>query len=421
MSSIRNSPLPVRWLARQLNPSLVFMVSAMLVNAGNYYYNVFLGRYVGPEVFAETGLLVTLLLLLSFLGMTFQIVAAKYIVDISSEQLVMFRNNMTVLSMAAGLLCSVFLWVSASSLAVFFHLSTPWVIKAFACGIPFYFLLSVQRGFLQGQEKFIPLSISYQAEMLGRFAITLAFLFLFNDKAGLGVAIGIAASIFLAVLFTGKVRLTISVDTLKKMPVYVFHFFMFTALYEVVQMLINYFDILLVKHYFSSIMAGYYTSLSLIGRMIYFVTWMFVMLLLPAVVNRKKEGRPYQHLLIKYVLYISLVAAAAVLACYWFADLIVMLVFGEQYLFIGPFLWKYALATGLFAVSNIFTYYYLSLNNYRPMFITGVFALLEMVSMIVFHENFDQVIYIQVVFMGLSVVGQIIYHRLNKADHTESI
>ncbi len=387
------------------------MISAMVVNAGNYYYNVFLGRYVGPEVFAETGLLVTLLLLLSFLGMTFQIVAAKYVVDLTAGDKERFQRNITTISISIGLLCCLLLWGGAETLSVFFQLSNPWVIKAFASGIPFYFLLSVQRGLLQGQEKFIPLSVSYQAEMLGRFGITLAILFLIDGQAGIGVASGIAASIVFAVLFTGKVRLTFDLRSLGKTPRYVLHFFIFTALYEVVQMVINYFDILLVKHYFSSLMAGYYTSLSLIGRMIYFVTWMFVMLLLPAVVNRRKEGKPYQYLLNRYVLYISLIASAAVLSCYLFADLIVIIVFGEQYLPISPYLWKYALATSLFAVSNIFTYYHLSLNNYRPMFITGAFALLQVLSMVVFHKDFSQIIHIQIGFMAMAVLGQSIYHK----------
>ena len=39
-------------------------------------------------------------------------------------------------------------------------------------------------------------------------------------------------------------------------------------------------NILLVKHYFSNNDAGLYSSLALIGRVVYFVAWMFVMLLL---------------------------------------------------------------------------------------------------------------------------------------------
>ena len=55
--------------------------------------------------------------------------------------------------------------------------------------------------------------------------------------------------------------------------------------------IINNSDILLVKHYFDPYNAGLYASLALIGRVVYFTAWMFVMLLLPKVIELKKEGK----------------------------------------------------------------------------------------------------------------------------------
>ena len=46
----------------------------------------------------------------------------------------------------------------------------------------------------------------------------------------------------------------------------------------------------MVKHYFGPNDAGLYASLALIGRVVYFVAWMFVMLLLPSVVQKEKDG-----------------------------------------------------------------------------------------------------------------------------------
>ncbi|MBT8312734.1 MAG: sugar isomerase, partial [Flavobacteriaceae bacterium] len=57
---------------KKIAPEQLFMGSVMLVNAGNYLYNLLLGRFLGPEVFAEAALLVTMLLMVSFIGMTFQ-------------------------------------------------------------------------------------------------------------------------------------------------------------------------------------------------------------------------------------------------------------------------------------------------------------------------------------------------------------
>ena len=67
-------------IPRKLGPEQLFMVTILLVNGGNYLYNLILGRMLGPEAFSDAAILITLLLILSFVGMTFQIVTAKYAV-----------------------------------------------------------------------------------------------------------------------------------------------------------------------------------------------------------------------------------------------------------------------------------------------------------------------------------------------------
>ena len=81
----------------------------------------------------------------------------------------------------------------------------------------------------------------------------------------------------------------------------ILRFFLLTAFYELVQIVCNNSDILMVKHYFDSYDAGLYSSLALIGRIVYFVTWMFVMLLLPAVIELRKEDQDPVPVLKKYL------------------------------------------------------------------------------------------------------------------------
>ena len=54
------------------------MMSALLVSAGNYFYNLVLCRVLGPEKFADAAIMITFLLVLSFVAMTFQLVTAKF-------------------------------------------------------------------------------------------------------------------------------------------------------------------------------------------------------------------------------------------------------------------------------------------------------------------------------------------------------
>lgn len=402
-----------------LSDSSIFIISALVVNAGNYFYNVLLGRTVSPEVFAETGLLVTLLLILSFLGMAFQLVTAKYIVEIDSEDKADFQRNLSSVSIVFGGILGLLTFNYAGPLAHFFNLSSSISIKALSLGIPFYFYLSAIRGFAQGEKKFVSLSLSYQSEMLTRFILTFLLIYGLGLSEGLSVALSISASIFVGSMTCGKPIVSLFPTRLKVLRG-VAVFFLFTAGYELVQMLTNYFDLILVKHYFSDEMSGLYTALSLIGRMIYFITWMFVMLLIPGVINLKKEGKPYTYLLNRYLIRIGFLISSLTFVCITFPDFIVSSVFGEGYTYIAPFLWKYALATGLLAMGNIFVYYYLSLGNYKPVMIMGFFAVLQMLAIVFFHSGFHQIINWQIVFMGLALLLLAVYHYHHASGEVKS-
>jgi O-antigen/teichoic acid export membrane protein len=186
-------------------------------------------------------------------------------------------------------------------------------------------------------------------------------------------------------------------------------FFIITAFYELTQIIINNSDILLVKHYFDAYDAGLYASLALIGRIVYFVAWMFVMLLLPTVIQLKKEGKSTLPILLKYVSYIAVIATLIIVSCYFFPQHIILLLFGNEYLSIAPLLWKYALATGIFAVSNIFAYYYLSLDKYVPVVLSGLFGMLQVVCIIFFHNSLSEVVYVQIAAMVLLLIVQLSY------------
>ena len=396
---------------KTISPEQLFMLSVLAVNGGNYLYNLILGRVLGPAQFADAAVLITFLLVLSFVAMTFQLVTAKFSVIFENETFTNFVSkiykNATIVGLGLGALIIVF----AKQLQAVFNTSSSGMFTIFGIGVPLYFLMSVNRGVFQGKKEFKWLSITYQAEMLSRLIITLGLIFLFNIQSSVVIAIGILISFgFGLVPFKLKnlnFKKTIAIEATKAKQVK--NFFIITAFYELTQIIINNSDILLVKHYFDAYDAGLYASLALIGRIVYFVAWMFVMLLLPTVVQLKKEGKATAPILFKYVGYIATIATAIVIGCALFPETAITLLFGKSYLTMAPLLWKYALATGLFAISNIFAYYYLSLDRYIPVVISGVFGMLQMVLVVFFHDSLEQVVHMQIIAMSLLLFIQMIF------------
>jgi len=396
-------------LKSNLTPAHVFMISVLLVNGGNYVYNLLLGRFLGPEKFADAAVLVTFLLVLSFVAMTFQLVTAKFSVFFEANVFKAFAANMYKKSAFAGIIFGCLIVFFASELQAFFKTSSSSMFVVFGLGIPLYFIMSVNRGIFQGKEKLVSLSVTYQAEMISRLVITLAFLYFLQIESSLLISLGILASFVCGLIPFDFKNISWKSNNLlsKSQGKLVRNFFIITAFYELTQIIINNSDILLVKHYFESFDAGLYASLALIGRVVYFIAWMFVMLLLPTVVKLKKEGKSTVPILLKYVTYIAGIAAVIILGCVLFPTQIVTILFGESYLAVTPLLWKYALATGIFALSNIFAYYYLSLDKYIPVVLSGLFGMLQILLVVFFHENLAQVVHVQIIAMVLLLLVQL--------------
>jgi O-antigen/teichoic acid export membrane protein len=409
---MKASVLQIGSTSIKIKPEQLFMLSVLIVNGGNYVYNLLLGRILGPAQFADAAILITLLLVLSFVGMTFQIVTAKYAVLFENSKLNSFLSFATKYAVLIGIVLAILIVIFNKNLQTIFHTQTASMFWIFAIGLPIYFLMSVNRGLYQGKDVLNKLSVTYQFEMLSRLIITLAILFLMPFvPTSVAIAIGIVVSFIFGLFpFQKKIVKSISIVPEKLAESKgITLFFMLTAFYELTQILINNSDIILVKHYFDNHQAGLYASLALIGRVVYFVAWMFVMLLLPKVVQLKKEGKDTMPLLFKYVGYIIVLSSFIVLFTFLFPEFVVQLMFGEQYVSIAPLLWKYALATSIFAIANIFAYYFLSIDKYVPVIISAILGTTQIGLIIAFHNSLDQVVMMQIIAMAILLVFQLSY------------
>lgn len=402
--------------SKKVSPEQLFMLSVLGVNGGNYLYNLILGRILGPAQFADAAVLITFLLVLSFAAMTFQLVTAKFSVLFENQVFKSFVSRIYKHALLVGFLMGLLIIVFASQLQNLFNTSSSNMFVVFGCGVPLYFLMSVNRGVFQGKKAFKSLSITYQSEMLSRLIITLGLIFIFNIQSSVVIAIGILASFAFGLIpfkfpsIIPKKALVLSKAHSKEIR----GFFIITAFYELTQIIINNSDILLVKHYFESYEAGLYASLALIGRIVYFIAWMFVMLLLPTVVQLKKDGKETAPILFKYIGYIAAISIGIILVCLSFPELIINILFGESYVAMAPLLWKYAIATSMFAISNIFAYYYLSLDRYIPVVISGIFGMLQMALVIFYHESLEQVVHMQIIAMVLLLGIQLAFFKYDQ-------
>ena len=400
------------------------MISAMIVNLGNYLYNLIVGRMLGPSGFADASLLVTMLLVLSFLAMTFQLTAAKFSAEMDGEESQLLVSLMSRYGLVVGAVISLCMVLFSNQLQLFFQSQSAWMYIIFALCVPLYFLMSVGRGHVQGIRNFRLLSISYQVEMLIRLCGTIALLRLLDVDPAISISLGILASVALGYLPIRNKRVK-PISSAGRITKTLLVFATYTLVYELSQVLINNTDILLVKHYFAAEEAGLYAALAMIGRVVFFIAWMFAMILLPHVVAAEKAGKDSRSLLWKYVGYTAILGAIITGVSYILPELIVHILFGTAYVEIASLLWLYALATSLFAVANMFAYYFLSRSVYGPIYLTFIVGLLQILGLVAFHDTLLQVVLLQLVLMGILLIAQVghyvhfsrIESRIDRTNH----
>ena len=389
--------------------------STLIVNAGNYLINLILGRVLGPEKFSEASVIATGVLMLSFFAVGIQLTSAKfsatYFADNDTTAIKIFETWISKQVLWISLAIGVGLIAVSPLLQGFLHFNSWIPIAIVGLGIPFYFNMSVKRGLAQGSDLFKRLAWTYILEMVLRFIVTfglvIAALEYFDYLTTEAVSLGFLASFFAAVWIRSDQSVEgrgvfADVDLVKR-------FVGVILIYEFSQILINNSDVILVKHFFESEQAGLYAAIALIGRVVFFGTWTIVTLLFPKVIQREKQGLPHFSL---FWLSFGITAGfglCVIGGCVLFPELIIGILFGDDYMSVAGLLWKYAIATTLFAGANVFAYYYMSLSKYIPVVLSVIAGICQVVSIYWYHESLEQVILVQIGIMSLLLIAMICF------------
>lgn len=412
-------------LPMALTGGALLLVSSTVVNAGNYMYNLIMGRWLGPEAFADVSLIVTLFLVITFVTVALQTTTAKfaavYIAAERPEANAALRRWLGRGAWLGGLVTLVVFVVGAPLWQRFFHTSSAWPFVIFAFGIPFYFVLGVERGMLQGQTHFGLLSVSYQVEMWARLGLGVGLVAL--GWSVLGAVGGLTLSLVVTWLVLRQRtnwrledltqaakelvsrrqmswrREAVSLPGDDRRMIIRFAVPVVAAL--VGQILITNSDVLIVKHFFSPGEAGLYAALALIGRIVFFATWSVVMVLFPIVAQRHHQGVAHRYLLYAGLGIVLAISAPIVGAAFFVPELVVSLLFGAQYASIAPLLGFYALAVTCYALSNVVISYRLSLGNAGGSLLALAAGLIQVLALSMLHRDLSQVVFVLISVMGV--------------------
>jgi len=168
-------------------------------------------------------------------------------------------------------------------------------------------------------------------------------------------------------------------------------------------------DIILVKHFFSPLEAGLYSSVSILGKIIFWFSSPIVTAIYPILSKRQSEKRNYFSILLLAIFFIGLASLSLVLVYKFFPELMINLLFGEKYLQAKVFLAPFAVFIFFHTLANALVSAYLSLSLTKPVALAASAAVFQGVLIIFFHESLSQVILISQVVCGILLASLLLF------------
>ncbi|MDQ6747216.1 MAG: hypothetical protein M3010_03800 [Candidatus Dormibacteraeota bacterium] len=396
---LAQTPVMQRLPAQLRDP---FILNSLISSGGNFFaglagfaFQALLAAALGGERYSEVASLISIFYLIQILHFVAMAVAARLTAPLASEgrhsevqrvyrDLVIYATLVGVLGMALFILASPFLH---SQLRIGLG---PLLILA--ASVPLNLLLGVSRGVVQGEQRFVPLSVNfiiYGTTTLVFLPVLLHFR-LHAVGATLAMVLGLSLCNLAATLALRDLPRGGHHGRLE-LPGVVRSSLAAAAGPGIVTVFFN-MDVILAKYFLPNAQAGIYSAMSLLGKILYFGTISISVVMFPRIAALHSQGRS-PHRVVNQSLALVVGAGLIVVAAYFgFPDLVIRLLLRKpEYLQIGHNLGIYSLAMLGLAVANVLVYYFVAVHRRRYVFAMVLGAAAFFGGIARYHGNFAEV------------------------------
>ena len=389
--------------ASVLSGSMIMLVSSGLVGALNLLYNLAIAHRLGAAGFGQASAIYTVLMLLSAVHLSFQLLCSKFVARCDSlpEKLAIYRyfhRRAWIYGLGFGLA----LFYSRSLISSYLNLPSPNYIILLAVATVFFIPLGARRGLMQGLYDFRQLASNFVLEVVVK--VGGAFLVLALGWGVGGVIAAVVASIVLAYVCSGPKR-----DLLGEPRD---HLPLPAALSEGVQaslffagqVIINNLDIILVKHFFAATEAGVYAAVALVGRVVYMLSWSVVSSMFPFSAGVRSEEQGSRAVLGTALTLVIAITGLFTLAVWAAPAQVWQILLGSGFPLnqggsYQALLVLYAATTGIYSLSVVLMSYEISRKIGNVSWVQLGFGGAIIVGIYLIHGTLHEVIMVQTVLM----------------------
>jgi len=248
------------------------------------------------------------------------------------------------------------------------------------------FSTPIVRGVLLGRKKFTSLGFSLVSEASLKLSVAILLVIIGFGVFGaiIGILFGSLVGFGLSLYFNKDIIKEKREEVILK-EIYPKSFKY--SLTMLIILLVFSIDIILAKRFFISELAGKYAVISILGKMVFFITIAISKAMFPLASERHDNNIESEGLFKKSLLLVTSLCVFAVLIYSFFPELIINLLYGNQYIEMAPYLIYSGIAFSFLSLSNLVLIYGLSTDRLRNAYYLLTFLVIEITLLFLFHNS----------------------------------
>ncbi len=402
------------------NTGLMF-IGVGLFNLFNLFYHFFMVRFLPPIDYGHLNTLIALFMVISVPASTVQTTVTKFVASFHAQnkynQVNKLLRHLLILMSIVAFFIFLLIVFGSPLISSFLQISSYWLIILLGVLLLFAMVIPIPWGGLQGLQKFGSLTLNLIISSGLKLALGIFFIFLGYGVSGAMGAIALSygvsfflSLIILSVYLTKKRESKLEQDVEEPDPAYiseVYHYFLPAGITLLCFMVLTNIDLILVKHFFMPVEAGYYSIAQMIGKIILFLPIPVVMVMFPTLSSI--EGRVKGLRTLRWSLMMAFfLCAGAILLGFLFPSLIIRVLSGKVYLECIPLMKLFCINMTFFSLILILLYYHLSGRNRFFLYPLLFLTLTQTGLIVLFHKTLEQVLLV-VGVVALTLFGVNLY------------
>lgn len=400
-----------------ISGTLIVFLGANFANLFQFFFNLFMTRNLSSADYGILASLISLMTIATIPAGAFMPTIVRFAGGyFAKDEDGMLRGFFFKISKAWIILALILLFsfiIFSQQIGIFFQIKDSFLIILVGISVAFSFVSVVNIGFLQAKLSFKFLSFTNFIGALSKFIIGILLVYVGFAVKGALFAIFISTLLPFILNF---IPLTFLFKKMVKSPkinnreLFSYSIPSVVCLFGLTSFVSM--DIILVKHFFNPYDAGNYAVLSLISRIIFFLTAPISSVMFPIVVKKHTRNENY-HNTFRLSVLLVLIPSILLSALYFlFPNTIIELIARKEFMTETYLLGIFGVYITVYSLFYIMANFYLSIKKTNISVPIIIGALLQAILIWFFHETFAQVILISFTIVGLLLVLLLVYYWL---------